>query len=705
MKKLILGLVGVCAFGVGVCLAAPAEKAKRPAKPAAKAAKAGKAAKLSPKEQAIARARPWARFTAGVMAQNHLSRKGPNDLISQRAWTNLLEACDSDHMVFLASDIEMFELSRNVLDDALRVGDFSFAFRVQELFRERLAERTTFVTNLLAKGTFDFNGTNTYTFAREGAPWPAEGASRDALWTARVNAEVLDAWLDCETGGVKKAIGVVRKSYTDGLATALRRKPSAICDAFILAVVSAYDAHTLYLTRSHYDVFKSQMDLELCGIGAEWNLKDGQAKVKRVMPGGPLAKDGHVKAGDVIVGVAPKGTGKIVPLSGKSEEEVVSLFRGKKGAKLTLDVRHADGTRKQYTLVRGEVPMEDEAASSKVVEIDVGGVKRKAGYLRLPSFYSSTAARGKTKRTCSDDLRKELEKLNKANVCGVLFDLRNNNGGSLDDAVKVIGLFVRSGPAVRMRTSGGDTTLPVPSDSAICEVPVVVMTSRGSASAGELVPATLQDLSRAVVVGDDHTFGKGTAQTVRAIGGKNAGALVITDGRFYRVTGGSTQFKGVESDIIVPTPCEDTFSKGERGLDYPLPWDEIAPSAFKPSWDLNRFIPELRAASAARLAKSAAWAKHLKIVNDAKSFTDAKVMPLNKKARKLELDRKEAVEDEIERLEDEGFDPAKREKDVVLDEGLNILADLVHLNKGRTLPKAAAAPAPASGLLGGLNDD
>ena len=689
MKRLLLCVVCVCAL---TSVSARTKKPARAKKPA-----------QSAEERALTRARRLARTTYSTLGEGHLWRQVPNDMISHRAWTNLLESCDGDHMVFHAADIAEFEKSIDKLDDALRTGDFSFARRVRDVFRQRLAERTAFATNLLATTTFDFTGNGTYAYAREKAPWPAAGVARDALWTARLTGEVLDEWLSCETGGVKRAVAEVRKHYLNQLKEARRQKTSELYNEFIAAIVSAYDAHSLYLTPPQYDVFRSQMDLTLCGIGAEWVLKDGVSRIKRVLPGGPLAKDGHVKAGDFIVGVAPKGDGKIQKLAGKSESEIVPLFRGKKGSKITLEVKHANGETKQYTLVRDDVPMTDEAASSKVVEMDIAGQKRKVGYLHLPSFYSSIAAHGKTMRTCSEDLRVELQKLKKANVCGVLFDLRGNNGGSLDDAVKVVGLFVRSGPAVRMRGAGGDTALPVPYDSVVCEVPMIVLTSRGSASAGELVPGTLQDLGRAIIVGDTRTFGKGTAQTVTPLGGKNAGALIITDGRFYRVTGASTQFKGVASDILLPSGCDEELFKGERGLNFPLPWDEMEPSDFTPSWDLNKFIPELKKASAARLAKNPAWTKHMKFVKDCEETVSRTEMSLNKVTRQAQLDRQEAVEDELERFQDEGFDPMKRDKDVVLDEGLNILADLIRLNGGRTLPMAK--PLEVKGLLDDLDDD
>ncbi|MBQ8112533.1 MAG: carboxy terminal-processing peptidase [Kiritimatiellae bacterium] len=661
----------------------------------------------SRKQQADAKAATRHRATAQAvnraLAEHHLTRRAPDDVISRRAWTNLVESCDADHMVFLASDIAEFEKSILKLDDAFRKGDFSFAYKLRDVYRKRLRDRVEFATNELAHAEFEFKGGN-FLYKRDGEPWPATVAERDAMWRLRLKGEVLDEFLGCETGGVKRAAAALVKSYLDELSAEMKRRPDDACEDFIAAIASAYDAHTLYLTKAEYKAFKTGMNLSMCGVGVEWTLKDGGIKVKRVLPGGPIAKDGRIKPGDVITGVAPKGDGKIKKTDGLSTREVVALFAGKKGQKITLEVKHSDGRVARYTIVRDEVPMDDEAASSSVIEIDVAGKRLKAGYLRLPSFYAATASKEAKGRSCAEDLRVELEKLKKAGVCGVLFDLRGNNGGSLDDAVKVIGLFVRSGPAVRMRGTGGDITLPVPADSTICEVPVLVLTSRASASAGELVPATLQDLGRAVVAGDAQTFGKGTAQTVSEFNNGGECAAVVTDGRFYRVTGASTQFKGVESDILLPSVFDDEYYKGERGLKYPLPWDEIESSNFSPSWDLKKFIPELRRASEERLAKNPAWKKHLEKVKWAEEKASRKTVPLNVAARKEQIKRDNAVDDAMEHHEDKGYNPADRASDVVLDEGFRILADLVRLNGGRVLPKAKTSAASET-LLGGLNDD
>lgn len=653
--------------------------------------------------KAAARYRGTAQAVCRALVDHHMTRLAPDDEISRRAWTNLVESCDADHMVFLASDVAELEKQMLDLDDAFRKGDFSFAFKVRDIYRERLRERVRFATNELACADFEFKG-GEFRYKRDGEPWPDGEAARDELWRKRLAAEVLDALAGCETGGVRNAAAALAKSYVDELAAELKRRPDETCEDFVAAVASAYDAHTMYLTQDEYRTFKGGMNLSMCGVGVEWTLKDGGVKIRRVLPGGPIARDGRIKAGDVITGVAPDGDGNVTKTDGLSTREVVALFVGRKGQKITLEVRHSDGRAACYTLVRDEVSMDEEAASSVIVEIDVAGRRMKAGYLRLPSFYASAPAGGGG-RSCAEDLRAELEKLNKAGVCGVLFDLRGNNGGSLDDAVKVIGLFVRSGPAVRMRGTGGDTTLPVPANSVVCEVPVLVLTSRASASAGELVPATLQDMGRAVVAGDEHTFGKGTAQTVSEFreGGECA-AVVVTDGRFYRVTGASTQFRGVASDILLPSVFDDEFFNGERGLRHPMPWDEIEGCDFEASWDLGRFVPELRRLSAERLAKDPRWKRHMEMVKWAEDRARRTTVPLCLAGRRAQIRRDDVVDDAMEALGERGVDPTNREVDVVLDEGLRILADLVRLNGGRVLPQAKPSAAP-NVLLGGLDED
>ncbi len=620
-----------------------------------------------------------------VLEATHTSRHAPDDVISRRAFTNLLEMCDGRHMVFLADDIAEFAKSQDKLDDFFKAGDFSFARRVRRKYRERLKECTTFATNALARAQRPAGNPSTYLFDRSKEPWPSNADARNAIWLTRLASET-----------IFRPAASLSRAYVDKLEAEMKRGEDAVDEDFVMALVSVYDAHTLYLSPKTSGLLEAQLKLSLCGVGAQWTEKDGSVVFTRLIPGGPLAKSGRVSVGDRLVAVSPKGDGTFTRVAGVRSIDLVALFNGKAGEPISLEIEHADGKSEVITIKRERIEIADLAASSQTVETPSG----RLGYLRLPSFYVTAPSSNGTLRSSSVDVRTELRKLKKADVKGVLFDLRGNSGGSLDDAVKIIGMFVGSGPAVRMTGRAGEVALDVLGGSIECDTPLVVLVSRDSASAGELVPATLQDTGRAVVAGD-RTVGKGTAQTVIHLESHEGAALVVTEGRFYRITGGSTQIKGVEPDI--PLPCLASFWKGEEGLPYPVEWNEIASVPFKKSWDMERFVPELRKASAARRAAgSAAWKRHEQLVGWAKEEAYRKTVPLERKARKTLRAQDDAVDDELERLESKGFDPAHREADAALDEALNILTDLVRLNAGRPMPKQESAQ-DESGLFDGLD--
>ena len=620
-----------------------------------------------------------------VLESTHMSRRAPDDVISRRAFTNLLEMCDARHMVFLADDVAEFAKSQDKLDDFFKAGDFSFARRVRRKYRERLKECTTFATNALARAQRPAGNPSTYLFDRSKEPWPSNADARNAIWLTRLASE-----------SIFRPAASLSRAYVDTLEAEMKRGEDAVDEDFVMSLVSVYDAHTLYLSPKTSGLLEAQLKLSMCGVGAQWTEKDGSLVFTRLISGGPLAKSGRVSVGDRLVAVSPKGDGAFTRVAGMRSIDLVSLFNGKAGEPISLEIEHADGKSEVVTIKRERIEIADLAASSKTVETPSG----RLGYLRLPSFYVTAPSSNGTLRSSSVDVRTELRKLKKADVKGVLFDLRGNSGGSLDDAVKIIGMFVGSGPAVRMTGHAGEVALDVLGGSIECDTPLVVLVSRDSASAGELVPATLQDTGRAVVAGD-RTVGKGTAQTVIRLESHEGAALVVTEGRFYRITGGSTQIKGVEPDI--PLPCLASFWKGEEGLPYPVEWNEIASVPFKKSWDMERFVPELRKASAARRAAgNAAWKRHEQLVGWAKEEAYRKTVPLERKARKTLRAHDDAVDDELERLESKGFDPAHREADAALDEALNILADLVRLNAGRPMPKQESTQ-DESGLFDGLD--
>lgn len=669
--------------------------------------------------EAIARLGGVAKDLSGKLAKYHVSRKTPDDTISRRAWTNFLESCDSSRTILLAEDVRELEKHSDSLDDDFKAGDFSFPLKVRDIYLKRLAERHRFATNMLSHVTFDMLGeSGSIRTDRTGEPWMTAGAQRDEWWSKMLRAMVSKQLSEMASrdgsasNKVAAAAAEVAKHQTKAMEMASKKPVSTVCSEFLSAVVSAYDAHTMYLPPDRFKRFNTEMSLSMCGIGAGWEFKDGVVTIMRILPGSPLAKCGEVKTGDQILAVSPKADGEMRKLSGLSRPEVSALLSGRKGEKLTLEVRHAaDGSVRRHDIVRDEIKMDDESAFSRVVETTAGGRRRKMGYLRLPVFYSARAVKGGGNSVSSGgDVGEELRKLRDAGVEGVLFDLRGNSGGGLEEAVKVIGCFVHDGPAVSMRTINSNVSLSVTDGGAICEVPVVVMIDRSSGSAGELVPGTLQDLGRAIIVGDESTFGKGTGQTVLKLDNENGqknGALVVTVGKFYRVTGASTQFKGVESDILLDSLSLPDRLKGERGLKYPLPWDTVEAVPHKKSWDLDKFIPKLRDASARRLAASKEWKTHMENVNWQKKTAADNMHPVSFPDAKARREKKAKIAAEMSRMDRARSRSAAKEPwgkgvDPVRDEALNILSDLVELNGGRRLP--AAPSVESSALFDSLDD-
>ncbi len=670
--------------------------------------------------EAIARLGGVAKDISDMLANCHVSRRAPDDTISRRAWTNVLESCDSSRSILLPEDVRELERHIDSLDDDFKAGDFSFPLKVRDIYVKRLAERHRFATNMLAHVTSAMLAKGgSIRIDRAGEPWMEAGAQRDEWWSKMLMAMVAKQLAETASrdgsasNKVAAAAAEVAKRQTKAMEMVRKKPVSTVCSEFLSAVVSSYDAHTMYLPPDKFKRFNTEMSLSMCGIGAGWDFKDGVVTIMRVLPGSPLAKCGEVKVGDQILAVSPKADGEMRKLSGLSRSEVSALLSGKKGEKITLEVRHAaDGSVKRHDIVRDEIKMDDESAFSRVVEAESGGRRRKMGYLRLPVFYSARAVKGGSSRSSGGDVGEELRKLRDAGVEGVLFDLRGNSGGGLEEAVKVIGGFVHDGPAVSMRTVNSDVSLSVTDGGAVCEVPVVVMIDKSSGSAGELVPGTLQDLGRAIIVGDERTFGKGTGQTVLKLDSENGqrdGALVVTVGRFYRVTGASTQFKGVESDILLDSLSLPDRLKGERGLKYPLPWDTVEAVPHKKSWDLDKFIPKLREASARRLAASKEWKTHMENVNWQKKTAADNIHPVSFPDAKARREKQARIAAEMNRMNRArsraaAKEPWKKGVDPVRDEALNILADLVELNGGRRLP-AAAPSADSSTLFDSLDDE
>lgn len=661
-----------------------------------------------------------------VLPTAHLLQLGVDDEISRKAWTNLITSFDFDHSFFLQEDIDSFVHMETKIDDAVKNGDVSFPYEVYAVFRRRLEERYTFVTNLLEQG-LTFTQQESYVWKRKDVPWPKTRAEQDDLWRKRIKNEILAQMISREISSesasnkVAEAANTVVEGAVEGVAestptnappvltpqenVAKRYKQfmivmqdmdeEAILQRYLSAVASAYDPHSDYMSPMRKEDFDIDMNLALFGIGAQLRSEDGMAKIMEVIPGGPAARDKRgirLVKDDKIIGVG-QGDGEIEDIVHLPLNKAVRKIRGPKGTKVVLSVIPASDpsgtTTKIVDLIRDEVKLEEQAATGHVARVTLAdGSERKLGIVKLPTFYGTMDKRPNQPgyRSATLDVAKQLAAFNSEGVLGVVLDLRNNGGGSLREAVSLTGLFIRSGPVVQVRETRQIAVLPVPKiDPAMAfRKPLLVLINRTSASASEIVAGALQDYGRAIVVGDTQSHGKGSVQTVMPLGADKFGSMKITTASFYRINGDSTQRKGVAADIVIPSTL-DGMDIGEDKLPGALPFTQIESALYIPVGDIVKFVPELRSLSATRLADNARYARYCTLVRHVKELTERTEVPLEYGERRKLMQ----AEREIRKLEDEEECVAEGDKerdDVVLDESLHILSDLIDATGGADIP-------------------
>lgn len=697
-----------------------------------------------------------ARKVANMLPAYHVTQHTLDDAISQRAWTNLVTMYDYNHAVFLQGDLDRFAPMQTGIDDALRRGDVSFAYDVHRTFVRRLGECIAFVTNYLEKGEIDFSVDETYLYNRKDAPWPETAAARDDIWRQRIKnemlAQILGRELDeeedaAEAGGKKKARARGRKAAkdrgkaeeakadgTNDVAAAEKPEPTPkeallnkyrhylawvlteldetkVMERYLLATAMAYDPHSGYMAPDSKEDFDMDMSLSLCGVGAvlTQSMDDGSLEIKEVMKGGPMAREGSIKAGDKIVGVG-QGDGPVEDVVWKPMRKSIKKIRGKKNTRVVLEVTDKNGTsRRRVPLIRDEIKLEDQAATGRVEQVTLNGVTNKMGYVKLPAFYGTMDKRPNDPgyRSCSLDVAKWIAKFNTQGVDGMVLDLRGNGGGSLKEAVLLSALFVRPNPGpcpvVQIRETRNLYVLPTFPDQPTFAFrkPLVVLIDRHSASASEIVAGVLQDTGRALVLGDTQSHGKGTVQTVMPMGRAEYGSMKITTARFYRINGSSTQVRGIASDIRLPSAFDERTDVGEDNLPNALPWSRIEPASYDAIWNMQDFVPRLKELSAARVQSSPEWTRRLQVVKLCRDLSERRTAPLERAARKKMMKEERAILDEVDDVGDEEEDAdaeptdeedaaAARKRDIVLTEALNVLGDLARLTRGGEAPDAPA---------------
>ncbi len=593
---------------------------------------------------------------ARLLEQGHYSRRKLDEKVAQQLLKNYLEALDYNRVYFTQKDVDGFVSKYGTsLDNDILLGNPDPAFKIFKLYRQRVEERIAKAKELL-KGKFEFSGTKTVEINRQKSPWPKDEAEAERIWRDRLEGEVLQETLNKhEKEPVKRLV----KRYDQLLRNLHELNNEDIVKGFLTTLALTYDPHSEYMSRSELENFQINMRLALVGIGAVLHSEEGYAKIMELVTGGPAAKDGRLKVGDRVTAVA-QGEKEFVDAVDMKLDKVVEMIRGKKDTVVRLQVIPVSasdpGVRKVIEIKRDEIKLKEQEAKAEIIERpDSDGKMQKLGWIVLPSFYADMEHSGSPDaKSTTKDVLALINRLKTEGITGLVMDLRRNGGGSLEEAVKLTGLFIKKGPVVQAKDSNG--AIHVSKDRGergIPELawdgPMLVLCNRLSASASEIFAAALQDYNRAVIVGDQNTFGKGTVQTMLEIGrimpflgsgGNEAGALKLTIQKFYRIAGGSTQLRGVESDVKLPSPY-DHPEIGESSLKGPLPYDTVEAVPFE-KVEKSLFKTELRGRSAARIAADPEFRFIAEDLDRVKQKLAENKISLNEKVRRSELDEEKA---------------------------------------------------------------
>ncbi len=586
-----------------------------------------------------------------LLEQGHYSRRKLDDAVSKQLLTNYLEALDYNHLFYTQKDVDGFKRKyETTLDDDILLGAADPAQIMFNTYKKRVEDRIAKVKEML-KQQYDFKSDRTVEINRQKAPWPKDEAEADQIWQSRVENELLAEAISKTS---KEPVVRLTKRYDQLLRSIHEMTKEDVNKTFLSTLAQTYDPHSEYLSRSELENFSINMRLSLVGIGAVLHSEEGFAKISELVVGGPASKDGRLKVGDRISGVA-QGDKDFVDTVDMKLDKVVEMIRGKKDTTVRLQVLPVSATdtsvRKIIEIKRDVIELKAQEAKAEIIDRPMpDGTTQRLGWIILPSFYADMEKSGAVgAKSTTKDVLALINRLKQEGITGLVMDLRRDGGGSLEEAVNLTGLFVKKGPVVQAKDSNGTIHVSRDRDSTIAwDGPLIVLTNRLSASASEIFAAALQDYGRAVIVGDSSTFGKGTVQTMLEIGrvmpflggGNEAGALKLTIQKFYRIAGGSTQLKGVIPDVKLPS-LTDHPEIGESAMKGPLPYDTVDPVPFD-KWDHPLFKDDLNHRSAARVAADPEFRYIMEDTAIVNKRIDENKLVLNIDKRKAELDEDKA---------------------------------------------------------------
>ncbi len=640
--------------------------------------------------------------------------------LSQDVFKRYLEALDGNKQYFTAADVAKFEPYKASLGDAIRSGDLAPAWNIFSVYRQRVNDRIAYARSLL-KQDFDFGTDEHWEYDREKAPWAANAQELDAIWKKSVKND----WLRLKLAGKQPADirATLDKRYANMKRSIDELKGEDVFQSFLNSYTGAIDPHTDYFTPRTADTFNQQMSLSLEGIGAVLQRQDDYVAIREIVPGGPAALSGKLQVGDRIVAVGQGKSGTMTDVIGWRIDDVVQQIRGKKDTQVRIDYlpvsAGVDAKPARVVITRQKIKLEEQAAKSEIITAPAanGQPARRVGVIKLPAFYQDFEGRRRNPddyNSATRDVARLLAQFKTQNIDGVVLDLRNNGGGSLDEAVDLTGLFIDKGPVVQVRESGGRVAVNADRKAGVAwDGPLAVLINRGSASASEIFAGAIQDYGRGLVIGET-SFGKGTVQNIvdldRWPANETArfGQVKLTIAQFFRVAGGSTQFKGVVPDIAFPASV-DASEYGESTYDNALPWTRIAAVPHTQYGNFAALLPQLEKLHAARIAKDKEFQWWSQDVAEFRAEAAKKYVSLSESVRRAERDKQEAKRKQrqaerkamgldLDPLADESDDGlSSNERDIVKDAARDKLADK---RPDPLLRESAAILADAIDVLG-----
>ena len=629
----------------------------------------------------------------------HYAQKPLDDEMSAKIFKLYLNRLDPAHYYFLAADVNEYRQFETRIDDMLLRGKVKLALEIFERFKVRLSERLAMMEEFLAED-FDFSRDANWTLERDDLPYPETTEEARKIWRTKIKFDLLTLKL-ADTSikdGKERLMKRVRGMWKDFS----QYENDDVVSIFLNSMAAAYDPHSSYLAAQDLKNFDISIKLSLEGIGAVLRWEDGYTVVNSIVPGGAAARHGKLKADDRIIAVA-QGEEAFESVIDMRLNNVVQLIRGKRGTKVGLQILRK--TKKGFdtlklVIVRDKIILKDGEARKQIFvhpspeENKTAQETNRIGVIKLQSFYVDFNDRRKNPKnykSSSRDVKKHLKEFVRENVDGVILDLRSNGGGGLDEAINMAGLFIGHNPVVIVRQSGGRrVTVHRSRERAVYDGPLLIMLNRYSASASEILAGAMHDYQRAILAGDTTTFGKGTVQNIFQLP-EGYGALKVTIAQFYRVSGWSTQNRGVETSLVLPS-LYNARDIGESTLDNALPWRSIDQVSYRVSGNLKKVLPKLKQLSENRIANSDFFQKVKEDVQEylttIKPLKYTSILKMQEDDLRRKTQRDQELESASEKADEDNSDDTEIEeekkeiqRDEYMKESLEILSDYIKLQK------------------------